>query len=108
MNIREYLESQEQSEKSETMRQIVEFRDEFLEAAEQTDSVQARLLANTLAHALLGMHFGYRPCCVLEFCQRTYYKLHKGDIAICPDTGAVMCKKCKKDFVQTNRVRGVL
>lgn len=108
MNIRKYLESKDQDDKSETEQRIVEFRDEFLEAAEKTDSVQARRLANTLAHALFGLHFGYRPCCVLEFCQRTYYNLHKGDLAICPDTGAVMCKRCQKDFVQTNRVRGVL
>jgi len=108
MNIREYLESQDKHDKADTEQRIIEFRDEFLEAAEQTDSVQARRLAKTLAHALLGMHFGYRPCCVLEFCQRTYYQMHKGDLAICPDTGAVMCKKCRNDFVQTNRVRGVL
>ena len=107
MNIEEYLGGKSQDEKIERIQKIVAFRDVFLENAEDSGSEEARRLAEALSNALLGLHFGYKPCCVVEFCERMYFNRRKR-IRLCPRTRFVMCDKCEKELDSGERIRGTL
>jgi hypothetical protein len=98
MDIGKHFAGEAQDDQIELRQKIMRFRDEVYETVNQNGNEQARKLAGTLMFAMFGMSYGYKPCCVFEFCL-DYYQNRKRQKVLCPKTKAVMCTKCVEDFL---------
>jgi len=85
----------------ELRQEILNFRNEIFKYADESKSEEARRLATVLAHWMLGHSFGYKTCCILEFCKNTFYGTHSKPLVVCPKTKAVFCSFCREVFLES-------
>lgn len=100
MDIRKFYAAQEQDEKIEHMQRVLAFREQVFSAATASGSDEAKRLAGIVAFSLIGAAYGYKPCCVLEFCSNQYFGIRK-PISACPVDGRVLCKQCEDEIRDT-------
>lgn len=97
MKVSEMWGGENQDQKIEHLQKVFDFRTVVFDYAKKSKNQEAMNLASVLVHALFGAAHNYKPCCVLEFCENTFFEIQK-PISLCPVDKRVLCKKCEKEW----------